>query len=331
MAFQLSRRHFAQAGLSVLATGALQLPASAQERPDVARVLCGYPAGGSVDVVCRKLADRLAGGYARTAMVESRTGAAGRLAVEALKAAPADGSVLLVTPASVLTMYPHIYRPLGYDVFADLAPVGIVAQTGFALAVGPAVPVSVRNVEDFARWCRANPASAHCGNAGAGSLPHFLAMLLAREERLDLVHVPFRGGLAAMQAVAGGQASAAFATESAAIALEQAGKLRVLATSGQERSPFLPQAPTFQEQGLRALTQREWFAAFMPSRAPAGAVSGAAAVLAAGLRDPDLKEVWQKLGLLAEGSTSLELQLALRREYDFWGPVIRASGFKAES
>lgn len=94
-----------------------------------------------------------------------------------------------VTPASTLTLYPHVHRHLGYDVFADLAPVSTVASSGFALAVGPKAPLAVDSFEAFQQWCRAEPAAAQCGNAGAGSLPHFMAMLMAREAGITLGHI----------------------------------------------------------------------------------------------------------------------------------------------
>ena len=238
---------------------------------------------------------------------------------------------MLITPASVLTLYPHLYKQLGYDVFADLTPVAIVASFSFALVVGPAVPVSVVTLDDFVKWCKANPALAQYANAGAGSLPHFLGILFAREAAINITHVPYSGGLVAMQATAAGHVAAAVSTEASAVALAQAGKLRVLATTGKSRSVILPQAPTFDELGMTRVTQNEWFGAFMPAKAPVALVATAADSLVAALREPDIRETWNKLGLGAEGSTSAELQRALRNEYDFWGPIIKASGFTPES
>ncbi len=305
--------------------------ARSQTWPDSVRVLCGYPPGGSVDTVSRRLADQLVRRLARTSIVENRVGAAGRLAVDVLKNAPSDGSTLLVTPASVLTMYPHIYRPLGYDVFADLAPVAMLASTEFCLAIGSSVPPHVQTFDDFIGWCKANPAHASCGNAGAGSFPHFMALLLAREAALELTHVPYRGGSAAMLALTGGQVSAALATEGSALALEQAGKLRVLATSGAQQSNFFAKAPTFAALGLKALTHREWFAVVAPGRTPARVVQGVADTANAMLGEPEVRDAWARLGLLTTGSTPSELASALRAEHDFWGPIIKASGFTPEA
>ena len=141
MSHSCDRRNFLQWSTCLAASSALSIPSipRAQQRPETTRILCGYPAGGSVDVVSRKLAERLGRGYGRATLVETRTGAAGRLVFETLKTASSDGSVMLVTPGSAVTMYPHIYRPLPYDVFNDLTPVAMLASTEFCLAIGPAV------------------------------------------------------------------------------------------------------------------------------------------------------------------------------------------------
>ena len=326
---RISRRRFTQA----LLTAGLSTPFAlhAQVRPETIRVLCGYPAGGAIDIVGRKLAEKLTGRFAGHAVVENKPGAAGRLVVDDLKRSPADGSVALVTPASVMTLYPHVYRQLAYDVFADVLPVCSVAATAFALAVGPKVPMSLTSVEAFVQWCKTKPVAAQCGNAGGGSLPHFMAMLLAREARFELAHIPYRGGSAAMLAAAAGEVECALATEGAARALSQAGKLRVLATSGTEQSAFFSQASTFKQIGWPALTQREWFGVFMPARVPQATALAAADAWRAASQDADVKETWDRLGLFVEATTPPQLQASLRSEHDFWAPVVKASGFTPEA
>ena len=303
----------------------------AQGHAEVIRILCGYPAGGSVDVVARRLAQGLGKALERPTIVENRPGAAGRLAVQALKGAAADGASLLVTPGSVLTMYPHIYRPLGYDVFTDLAPVAMVASTGFCLAVGPAVPASVQTLADFSAWCKLHPDQANCGNAGAGSFPHFMALLMARETGIALQHIPYRSGSAAMLALAGAQVSSAMATEGAALALEQSCKLRVLATTAGRQSDFFPRAPGFASLGYPLLAQREWFALVAPGGMPAPMQEALAEQARGLLADPGVRETWGGLGLAVTTSTPADIRAALRREHDFWGPIIQASGFTPDA
>jgi tripartite-type tricarboxylate transporter receptor subunit TctC len=325
-----SRRRFAGTLLSLGVAAPWTL--RAQPRLEMLRVVCGYPPGGSVDIVCRKLAERLAGGrFAAQAVVENKPGAAGRLAVDDVKKATPDGSAVLVTPASVMTMYPHVFRQLSYDPFTDLAPVSAVAATGFALAVGPRVPATVTTIDDFARWCRANPAAAQCGNAGAGSMPHLMALLLQRETRVEITHVPYRGGSASMQAVAAGEVSSALATEGSARSLVQAGRLRVLATSGADRSPFFPQTATFREQGLPHLTRREWYGAFVPARTPAGTVQDTAEALRAVLQEQDVRNAWEQVSLVVESNSPAQLLATMRTEHEFWGELVKATGFTPEA
>ncbi|MEO7708426.1 MAG: tripartite tricarboxylate transporter substrate-binding protein [Caldimonas sp.] len=326
---RFDRRRFGQALL------AFALPAPfatrAQVRSDTVRVLCGYPPGGSVDIVGRKLAEKLTGRIAANAVVENKPGAAGRLAVDDLKRSAADGTTLLLTPASVMTLYPHVYRRLAYDVFADVVPVCSVAATEFALAVGPMVPASVTTFEEFVAWCKSTPTAPACGNAGAGSLPHLMAMLLAREAHIELAHIPYRGGSASMQGAAAGEVPCAIATEAGARPLVQAGKLRVLVTTGTERSTFFARVPTFAQVGLPALTQREWFGVFMPARTPAAGVAAIAEAWRSAAQDADVREGFDKIGVRVEALAPAELQAALRSEHDFWGPVVKASGFTPEA
>ncbi|MCG3188368.1 MAG: hypothetical protein LKCHEGNO_00353 [Burkholderiaceae bacterium] len=297
---------------------------------DTMRIVIGFPPG-PFDAMCRRLADSLKALSGRNVIVENKTGAAGRLAVDAVKAAAADGSTLLVTPASVLTMYPHVYKNLSYDPFKDLAPVGLVARTGFALVLGPMVPKPVDTLEAFDAWCRDNPAQAQCGNPGAGSFPHFMAVLLAQELKLPLGHVPFRGSALSMQAVAGGQVAAAMGTEAASLTLQQTGRVRVVAVTNPERSPRLPEVPTFRELGHERLSQREWFGAFMLAGASASVVAHASEQLGVALRGDEVREAITRAGFAPESSSPAQLGELLRGEHAFWGPIIKASGFKPES
>lgn len=327
-----SRRRFVTGCTAALAVTPWTVGAQGTRAPLAStRLICGYPPGGSVDVVCRALAAQMAGKYARSVIVENKSGAAGRLVVDEVKRAPPDGSAILVTPASVMTMYPYVYRSLTYDPMADLLPVSMLASFGFVLVVGPKVPRGVLRLDDYFAWCKANPAGADCGNAGAGSLPHFMAVILAQDAGIELTHVPYKGSSAALLDCAAGQVSAVFATEPSAIPLISSGRVRALATSWDLRSPFLPEVPTFKEHRLQRMTQREWFGAFLPRGASASLVEFASTELVAASRASAVQEALRNSALRPEGSSALELQTALRAEHAFWGPIVKASGFTPES
>ncbi|MBC7942578.1 MAG: hypothetical protein H7Z19_22975 [Chitinophagaceae bacterium] len=158
-----------------------------------------------------------------------------------------------------------------------------------------------------------------------------MAILAARELGVELSHVPYRGGFAAMQGAAAGEVALAIGTEGSARALQQAGRLRVLATTWEQRSPFFPEAPSFRELGFDGLGQREWFGAFMPARTSAAVIASAAEAIRAVAQPGDLRETWEKVGLAVEIGTPAQLREAMRAEYDFWGRLVKGSGFTPES
>src|SRR5262245_6923857 len=135
----------------------MPLTTQSQDVLENLKILCGYPPGGGADVVSRHIAERLNGIYAKSSLVDNRPGAAGRIAVDALKSSAANGQTMLLTPSSVVTLYPHVYQKLSYDVFKDLQPVSVVCDFDHGLTVGPAVPEQVKTLADFVVWAKANP------------------------------------------------------------------------------------------------------------------------------------------------------------------------------
>ncbi len=297
---------------------------------ETARILVGFPAGGTVDAVARRLADKLRGAYAKTVIVENKPGAGGRLAVEELKRSAPDGSTLLVTPAAMITLYPHLYTKLGYGI-EDVTPVSTVAQVVFALGVGPAVPESVKNVKDFLAWAQANPTAAAYGSPGAGSPPHMEGALLSKESGVELRHIPYRGSAPGIQDLLGGQVAAFSSPIGDYLPHVKTGKLRVLATSGPSRSRFLPEVPTYTEQGFKALELVEWYGLFLPPKAAPELAQRAAAAVRQAMSAPDMPEGLAALGLEVMVNSPAELAKAVRDENAAWAPVVKRVGFTPES
>ncbi len=298
---------------------------------DTLRIVTGFPPGGTSDTICRRVADRLRGSYAKTAVVENRTGAGGQLAVDLMRSSPADGTTLLQTPASMLMIYPHIYRKLSYDPFADVTPVSLGCTFEFGFAVGPMVPASVRSIPDFLAWCKANPAQANFGSPAAGSVPHFIGVLAGRAGGIDLRHVPFRGTQPAILDMIGGQIAAVSGPVGEFTQHVAAGKCRLLATSAPQRSRFAPDVPTYAEQGLKDLQFREWFGFFMPGKTPANIVKRTNLALREALASKEVVDGLAVMGLDAASSTPEELGKLLRDGYDLWGPIVKSIGFTADS
>jgi tripartite-type tricarboxylate transporter receptor subunit TctC len=324
----LNRREFVTA--AGVATLGWPLVSSAQSI-ETARILCGFPAGGTTDAVSRRVAEKLQGsGYAKVALVDNKPGAGGRIAVEELKRSAADGSVLLMTPAAMITLYPHIYAKLPYGI-GDVTPVSTISLSVFGFGVGPGVPESVKNLKDFLAWAKGNQTQANYGSPGAGSPPHFLGALLAKESGVDLRHVPYRGSAPGLQDLLGGQIAAMSSPIGDYLPHVKTGKLRLLATSGSTRSRFAPDVPTYAEQGFPALTMNEWYGFFLPGQAASAVVQRAAEAIRAAAAAPDLKEAFAQYGLEATANTPAQLAKAVKEENAGWGPIVKSVGFKPEN
>ncbi len=325
----LDRRDFMLA-TAATAIGGWATRAHAQTTVDTVKVLCGFPPGGTTDAVSRRVADKLRGTYAKNSLVENKPGAGGRLGVEELRRSPADGSTMLLTPAGMITLYPHIYRSLSYGI-DDVTPVCTGGTVAFALGVGPGVPESVKNLKDFIAWSKANPDKANYGSPGAGSPPHFLAALLAKDSDVDLRHVPYRGSAPGIQDLLGGQVTAFSSPVGDYLPHLKSGKLRLLATSGSARSRFAPDVPTYAEQGFKELVMAEWYGFFMPAGAPATVVAAAAQAIRAAVSQPDVIEGLAQLGVEAASNTPAEMAAAVRNENAQWGPIVKKVGFTPEA
>jgi tripartite-type tricarboxylate transporter receptor subunit TctC len=314
-----------------LGAGMLGLRASAAEpRFEQARLVTGFAPGGTTDAIARRIAESIAGSYAKVVIVENKTGAATRIGIEYVKNSAPDGTTALVTPAGMMFMYPHIYDKLAYDPFKDFVAVSTIATTGFAFAVGPAVPASVTNLAQFVEWCRANPKQATYGSPASGSMPHLMIEAWRRRVDLDLVHTGYRGSAPAMLDLIGGQIPAATSGLGDFLPHLQSGKIRILATGGTRRTKYTPNVPTFIEQGVKDFVFQEDYAVFMPARTPAEHVNRMAADIKAALQKPAVQEMLDKFGLEPRATTPAELAQIVKTEYDRFGPIVKTIGFKAD-
>ena len=320
----LNRRHF-----TALAAGAFAPFAHAQPSLDVARIVSGFPPGGTVDVLARRTAEKLRGNYAATVLVENKPGAAGQIGIITVKDASPDGGTMLLTPSSMLSIYPFTYPKLQYKL-DDVAPVSLGGYINHGIAVGPGVPATVKTLKDFLAWAKANDAKANFGSPGAGSMPHMIGILLGKFTGVDLKHIPYRGTVPGVQDLLGGQISSFCGPTGDYLPHVKTGKLRVLAISGKGRSPFLPDAPTLRELGY-PLTVREWYGFFLPGKATPEVVRRASAYLQPALAHPDLAEYGKQYALEVQSSSAPALADLLKADADEWRRLIKQVGFTAES
>lgn len=332
-----SRRALLQAALGATTLGATTLGtfplAALAQALDQVKIYYGFPAGSAGDSVARRVGEKLAGTpYTKSAaIVDNRPGAGGRIALDVLKTAPADGSALALSPYSCTAIYPHVFTKLNYDSARDFVPVSTAAIIHHGLAVGPLVPASVKNVKDFLAWAKAHPKDANFGSPGAGSTPHFIGALLGMNGGVDLKHIPYRGSVPGVTDVIGGQIAAMVTPSGDFLANHRAGKLRLIATSGRQRSPFSPEVGTFAEQGFPELNTEEWFGFYAPARTPAGIVGAANAAINAALKDKGVIDSLGNVGLIAQGSTAEAMGHSEREESARWQPLVKRIGFTAES
>jgi tripartite-type tricarboxylate transporter receptor subunit TctC len=328
-----TRRHLIQTLGGAAALAALHPLAALAQTIEQVKILYGFPAGSAGDSVARRVGEKLAGSsYTRNAaVVENKPGAGGRIALELLKTAPADGSVLALTPFSCTSIYPHIYKKLSYDPGKDFVPVSIAAVMHHGLAVGPLVPAKVKTVKDFLAWAKENPNDASYGSPAAGSTPHFIGALLGINNGVEFKHVPYRGSIPGVTDVVGGQIASMITPSGDFIANHKAGKLRLIATSGKTRSPFSPEVPTLAEQGFPELTTEEWFGFYAPARTPASVIAAANASINAAIKDKAVIDSLAVVGLIAQGSTIEEMTRSQQAEFERWGPLVKKIGFTAES
>ncbi|HEY8356848.1 MAG TPA: Bug family tripartite tricarboxylate transporter substrate binding protein [Ramlibacter sp.] len=326
----ITRRHLLQSTGASALLASIGQSAFAQAQIDTAKIITGFAAGGTSDTICRRVAQKLQGDYAKAAVVENKTGAGGQIAVQTVKAAAPDGSTILQTPTSILTIYPHIYKKLPYDPATDLTPVSLGCVFDFGFAVGPAVPANIKTVPEFLAWVKSNPAGGNFGSPAAGSTPHFLGALVGKSAGVDLKHAAYRGTQPAMLDLLGGNISAVSGPIGDITQHLPTGKVRILATSGTKRNRFAPDVPTFAEQGMKDLAHSEWFAFFLPAGASAATVNRLNAAMKNALAQKDVIEGLNGFGLEAMSSTPAELTALIQRDTAKWAPIVKQVGFSAD-
>ena len=317
-----SRRH-----LAVLAL-ALSCGLAAAQNVKPIKLMVGFPPGGGTDAVARILADKLKDELGTPVVVENKPGAGGQLAAQALKAAPADGTVLFLSHDHTISILPLVVKNPGYDPAHDFAPVAGFATFVNAYAVSGGTPA--KTFSDYVAWVKAQGGKGSVGIPAPASTPEFLVKVVGDKFKLDLVAAPYRGSAPMMADMLGNQIAAGVGSVPDFIENHKAGKVRVVAVLGAKRQAALPDVPTFGELGLSGLEDMPYYGIFAPKGTPQAVINHFGAALSKVLAMPDVHEQLTKMGLTVGYMNSHQLEQRERAYTQVWTKLIKNSGFQPQ-
>ncbi|GMV02929.1 MAG: hypothetical protein AMXMBFR52_25850 [Burkholderiales bacterium] len=300
------------------------LPAPAQSLAGGLRIVVPYAPGGASDRAARLVADGLKDRLQTTIVVENRTGAGGRLAMQQFKATPAGQHVLVVGNPALMVVAPVVFKDVGYDAQRDFVPVSHITNYDFAVAVGSAVPV--REFNHLAAWLRANPEQANFGVPATGSLPHFFALMIADSVGVKPQVVGYRGSAPSITDLMAGTIPVAVDTLDALLPHESGGKISILAMAGKKRSSMVPKIPTLLESGQN-IVATGWNAMFAPASMPKETVQRIGLAIRDVMRDKGMREKFEAASMEPVSATPDETVRMLAAYRAQWEPVVKKSGF----
>ena len=318
--------------LLVLASAALlALPAltQAQSKPPI-RLLVGFPPGGATDAITRAVADKLPALLGQPVIVDNKPGVGGRIAADMVLAAPADGLTFMVAPNATPTFQMLVFKDqIKWNSLRDFVPVASFAS--YPLGMGVATNLGVNNAREFVEWAKKNPGKASFGTPGLGGQNAFLGVQFAKTAGIDLPVTPYKGSPPMVTDLVGGHVPSAISLLDGMMAHHRAGKIKVIGVFTKERSPLMPDIPTFAEQGIDVTSGEGWTGMWAKTGTPVAEVQRMEKAVQQVLAMPEVKEVMsQRLMVNPVFRNSAQMDALQRAELAHWEPIIKASGFKAE-
>jgi tripartite-type tricarboxylate transporter receptor subunit TctC len=311
---------------------ALSSPALAQSPPapwpaKTIRLIVPLPAGSSVDLVGRLVAQKLGARLGQTIVVEDRPGASGAIGTEALVRAAPDGYTLGMATSTTLATAPVLNPQLGYDPVKDIRPVALVGVSPYVLVAHAGLPA--KDVAGLIALAKAKPGVISYSSVGDASLAHLGGLLLESTAGVRLNHIPYKTGTHAVGDLIEGRIDLQFGIIPTTLQLIRSGKLRALAVTTEKRLDELPDVPTFEEAGLKGFEVSLWFAVVAPKNIPAGIVARLEREIAAVVAEPDVKTAWDAVGIVPQAGTAAALGERIARDIEKWRGV--TSGIKIKS
>ena len=291
------------------------------------RLIASQAPGGGVDAVARIVSSKLSEAVGQTVIVENRPGANGSLAGELTAKSPPDGYTVMLGAVGNLGVNAFFIRQMSYDPLQDLAPVTLAVSSGNVLVVHPSVPV--KSVRELLALARARPGALAYGSSGVGGAGHLAAALFQSMAKIELLHVPYKGGAPAMVDLVAGQVQLSFASSPTAVTSVNAGRLRALAVTTARRSRIFPDLPSIAEAGVPGYEAHSWYGFVVPANTPQSIITRLNREIVQILNRPETGEALLKLGLEAWTSTPEAFGAYINSEYDKWGRIIREAGITA--
>jgi tripartite-type tricarboxylate transporter receptor subunit TctC len=325
----LARAADVAAALVLAAATLVVPPASAQAYPTKpVRMVVPFPPGGSLDIAGRLIAQKLSEAWGQSVVVENKPGAGGNIGADFVAKSPADGYTILLGALSTHAVNPSLYKTMPYDAAKDFAPITLIAVTPNVLVVNASSPVN--NVKEFIAYAKANPGKLSFGSGSNGSAGHLAGELFKVETGTDAVHIPFKGGAPATQALLAGDTQFMFDNLANAMAQVKAGKLKALAVTTAKRSPLVPDLPTMAEAGLPGFDISTWYGFFAPAGTPPAIVAKWNADVTKILNSPDVRAKIVADGAEPSPNTPEQFAQMIAAELAKYAKIVKASGAKVD-
>ncbi len=326
----LNRRRFVGLGAAAVAAPSILFSrASAADWPvKSVRVVVPFAPGGSTDTTARLVGNRLQEVWGQSVVIENKPGAGGNIAADMVAHSDPDGyTIFIVGPGQATNQF--LYPSLSYDPIGDFAPVTLLITQPNMMCVPNSSPA--KSVQQFIAYCNENRGKVTYASSGNGTTLHLCGELFKRLAKVEMTHIPYRGGAPAINDLIPGRVDVIFDNMPTVLSHVKAGSLRGLAVTTRERAAVVPDLPTIAESGVPGFDVMSWFAFFVPARTPQDVIARINADTNAALAHAPVKSRFEELGATPKGSTPAELAAFLKSEIDKWGPVIRDARIKVEN
>jgi tripartite-type tricarboxylate transporter receptor subunit TctC len=312
--------------VAALALGVVAVSAHAQYPNKPITTVVGFEPGGGTDTTARIIAPALGELLGQQVVVENRSGAGGDIAVDYVAKQTPDGYSLVLANVGALAVNPHILKT-PYDPLKDLQPISMAVVFPNVLVVQPSLPI--KSVKDYVAYAKQKPGVTYA-SSGIGGAGHLAGELLRMMAKIDITHVPYKGGGPAMQGFLGGQVDSFFATPISTASQMKSGKARAIATTGAKRDPLMPDVPTVAESGYPGYEALNWYGYLAPAKTPREVIERLHRDIAKALAAPKVVEGLRKTGVEPVAMTPDEFGRYIKREYDTWGKVVKEAGIKPQ-